>query len=347
VCTTAAQKISDERSTRMIPKMIKDPSTRKQESGRREAEMKWKKAARRTVEESVGRTDSRREAANVGADHSRYCQLESRKETNARPHKRPGRSRRGGARKEGGAKRKTPTNRRVLKQITIAYSNIQGKLGRNSNENWKEFERMIRRHKWDIIILTETHWVKGIEAKPIRGYKKYSKERKPLMKKGGGLAIFVKNGIAAYEWHDDNEHDDEQTNAESLFVVVDIANASMAVGTAYLASQEPMQREWNDEIQEKIARTIQTAQLKGHRVFIAGDFNGHVATEDGGTDENVKRSDWNGQRVVQIAREGNLRIINSTDKCEGKWTWMKRNLKSVIDYVITDETTEGNIEKMV
>ena len=55
--------------------------------------------------------------------------------------------------------------------------------------------------------------------------------------------------------------------------------------------------------------------------------------------------DRNGKRVLKLQEKG-LQIINGSEKCEGKWTWMAGGRKSEIDYVLVDKQLEGKIVKM-
>ena len=42
----------------------------------------------------------------------------------------------------------------------------------------------------------------------------------------------------------------------------------------------------------------------------------------------------------------NLTIINGEEQCKGKWTWIKKNKKSILDYVITRKEDLAEVENM-
>ena len=61
-----------------------------------------------------------------------------------------------------------------------------------------------------------------------------------------------------------------------------------------------------------------------------GDFNGHIGEENisGGGVLNK-----NGKRVLEVCQVMNLEIMNSSEKCKGKYTWNRGTEKSIIDFV--------------
>lgn len=40
---------------------------------------------------------------------------------------------------------------------------------------------------------------------------------------------------------------------------------------------------------------------------------------------------------IEMGNENNLELMNSNQKCGGKWTWMKGNMKTVVDYALVNK----------
>ena len=49
---------------------------------------------------------------------------------------------------------------------------------------------------------------------------------------------------------------------------------------------------------------------------------------------------------MKLAKRNNLSILNSSEKCNGLWTRVEGNSRSVLDYVIVDEESNSALEKM-
>ena len=89
----------------------------------------------------------------------------------------------------------------------------------------------------------------------------------------------------------------------------------------------------------------QKYQEEGFNIVILGDFNGHV-TKTTCRDEWIG-ANFNGNLLMDMVKTCELQFINEGIKCTGKWTWMRKDKKSVIDYVTMDGVMESNLLKMV
>ena len=70
--------------------------------------------------------------------------------------------------------------------------------------------------------MVETNWREGSKGKHLKGYKIYWKCRKVNSKKGGGIAIFVKENIVSYKWERD-EGLSEDIN-DTIWIVIKLEN---------------------------------------------------------------------------------------------------------------------------
>ncbi len=80
--------------------------------------------------------------------------------------------------------------------ITVMYNNINGQSG----NMWEEICERAKANDADVICLTETHWKVGHQGRNIDGYRRYWRRRNPEERKGGGIAMYVKENMKAMEW---------------------------------------------------------------------------------------------------------------------------------------------------
>ena len=86
---------------------------------------------------------------------------------------------------------------------------------------------------------------------------------------------------------------------------------------------------------------------EGKLVSLFGDFNGHISENEGGVPQGDINTDTNGKRVLNLIQAHDMTILNADKRCKGKWTWMRRNSKSIIDYVLLDKTLHQHAVEMV
>ena len=89
----------------------------------------------------------------------------------------------------------------------------------------------------------------------------------------------------------------------------------------------------------------QKYQEEGFNIVILGDFNGHV-TKTTSQDEWIG-ANFNVKLLMDMVKMCKLHLTNEGIKCTGKWTWMRKDKKSVIDYVTMNGVIESNLLKMV
>ena len=69
-------------------------------------------------------------------------------------------------------------------------------------------------------------------------------------KKGGGIAVFVRNSISSYEW----VANDLPGNRELLWVILQSKNREVALGKVYVAVDQAC--ELNQEIEERLVSDV-------------------------------------------------------------------------------------------
>ena len=100
--------------------------------------------------------------------------------------------------------------------IQMLYNNIGGQ----SRKLWSELSQKVQEDRWGIVALTETHWRQGNQGKELPGYRSFKAERDVLDKKGGGIAVFVKEERQVYQWEGEMRDEWELVKNENIWVVL-------------------------------------------------------------------------------------------------------------------------------
>ena len=85
---------------------------------------------------------------------------------------------------------------------------------------------------------------------------------------------------------------------------------------------------------------VEKATMEQARVILMGDFNAKIG--DGGEDEASK----GGEMLMEMARKQDLYIVNTDERCRGKWTRILGEEKSVLDYMLIKKEDRSYIRSM-
>ena len=119
-----------------------------------------------------------------------------------------------------------------------------------------------------MMLSTETSWQGGIPPRYLPGYQAFHKQRPAGQKRGGGLAILVKEGITAYTWNPNREAwpQDSTTHSEILWLIIPSPKFDIAVGVVYLASGHK-HKEWNEALHDALTQDITALQEEGMKIL--------------------------------------------------------------------------------
>ena len=92
-----------------------------------------------------------------------------------------------------------------------------------------------------------------------------------------------------------------------------------------------------------IREHVQEAKKKDEKILITGDFNCKIGTTIKGNREEVSKS---GKILKEMILKQELTILNTSPKCEGKWTRIEGETKTILEYVITDVADEESLISM-
>ena len=110
--------------------------------------------------------------------------------------------------------------------------------------------------------------------------------------------------------------------------------SELAIGVVYMAAgRDPVSVEWNRILIEKLDREIELLQEQGKDIMLVGDFNGHIGEPASG-DRHRVAPDRQGREVKAAWARWGMEMVNRSKKATGKWTRMRGDQKSEIDFVV-------------
>ena len=202
---------------------------------------------------------------------------------------------------------------------------------------------MIRgKSSWDVVGMVETFWREGQKGGMLPGYHRFVSNRQTGGKRGGGIAVFVKEGTYAYEWERNVEVEHVEVALERIWVIIK-GEVDTAVGIVYMAANNtPRDITWNESLFTILEQDIEALKEEKKHIVILGDFNGHMKWGIGG--EVIAGIGTQGKKLFSFIENNQLHMINGTDVCKGKWTRMSRDSRSIIDYVMVED---HNVNKVI
>ena len=232
------------------------------------------------------------------------------------------------------------TNCAQQETLKIGYVNAQGRVMQHKESGWSEVTEIVKKENWDIMMMVETHWRDPIAKDLMQGYNSFTNQRPQGARKGGGIATFVNQNTVAFEWRSSRIRN-ETYDAEYMWTVLPGPKVNIAIGLIYLSSGRNWD-EWNTNIQDLLMQDMAELRMLGHHIILIGDFNGHIEPTQNGP----KGTDHNGKFIEEIIKTENMCLLNWTSQCQGKWTWMRGESRSEIDFCITDQTILPYLKSM-
>ena len=209
----------------------------------------------------------------------------------------------------------------------IMYSNCNG-IG-NKIEC---FNNIVYAEDVQVAVLVET---KTMGCDPLtNGYKWFA--RKAKGQGSGGLAFVVKEEIASKVSTIDYMH---ESDLETLWIKINNGNGKpLAIG-AFYGLQENAQVEELDR-QFNMLRTQLPQIMIKHTVILVGDFNAKLHVERGVIHQAQSR---NGERLKELMTTTNLDAVSLMSE---KGMWAREEERSIIDYVLADESAQKYIKEL-
>ena len=227
------------------------------------------------------------------------------------------------------ARKRVKKIRRELTNFKLMYSNIN-----HLKSKMESLKSILEETKPAVVALVETKMAEK-EKMEMEGYTPYPLNRN---QHGGGVLLLVKkelkNLVVVVQ---------EQIEVgEVMWITLSNNRNNIRIGVVY-APQEKVKVEELKIMYKSIKEQIKEAKAKKQEVLIVGDFNCKVGDIVPGNTEEITKG---GRLLMELVKSQNLKILNTSKKCTGLWTWVKGEKKSVLDYMIIEAENEDLVREM-
>jgi len=214
--------------------------------------------------------------------------------------------------------------------VSVDFLNVQGL----TDVKAAEIERIIgegrQRKEIRIIGILETHEkYRKINFSDNLGVIEQMRELDD--KKGGGIMLI-------HNMSDQLEITRNESKCRDILSVNIIIGSFKFV--AVIVYADVKEKERNDQIYSNLNTLIESMSPEFPKLII-GDFNGHVGFLG------EQRQNSNGEMLLNFMEKWNLVMLNADVRCEGKYTRIEGNERSVIDYALVNEPMYDNFKKMM
>ena len=131
----------------------------------------------------------------------------------------------------------------------------------------------------------------------------------------------------------------ENNNKDLLEIEGRIFGMKIKIVIVYFdANKNKRGKDRNITLKENIETIIENNKMEG--LMVMGDFNGHIKEIDG------RNEDENGKMIINWIEKYKLKLLNLDEKCEGKYTRVRGEQKTTIDYILVNENIYERFEGM-
>ena len=232
--------------------------------------------------------------------------------------------------------RRGKSRRNALTKFKFLLNNVRGLKTKMTTT-----KRIIEEEKPVMFALVETKLRKNdvIETE----FPDYKMERVDRDEDGGGVLIAIRKTLKQ-TWITTKEC--KQHNCDMLWVKMDNNKIRMKIGIVYMPQESRTKVDTLKEIYSVIEAEIFEAAEGNYHLLLLGDLNCKIGKSTieikGNTDQVTK----GGRLLLQMVKRCRLAIGNAQDVCQGLWTRIEGNERSVLDYVIMFEDDIDMLRKM-
>lgn len=228
-----------------------------------------------------------------------------------------------------GAVQPVQVDRMGCTEFCLDLLNVQALTDVKAFEIEERLRNVGSKNKIAVLALVETHekyrrvdWGRGLEM--------IERMRENSDKKGGGLMLLTESReeTSMHRW--------ESECRDILIASVELCSFRFIVILVYLDTAD---LERNRNIYEEMDRTVRKIPYDLPKVIL-GDFNGHVGFI-GHQEMNRK-----GEMMLEFMEKWDLVMLNASDRCDGVYTRIQGNERSVLDYYLVDERMHDRFVNM-
>ena len=131
----------------------------------------------------------------------------------------------------------------------------------------------------------------------------------------------------------------EQSTHESLWVKIDNGKNKIRLGIIYAPQENKSASQTLQSMYNSIEEELKIAHRNDENLMIVGDFNCQEGTAIPGNKEEISKA---GKMLCNLIKKWKVDLVNSLPICEGKWTRIENEYKTIIDYaIIRTEDRDG------
>ena len=90
--------------------------------------------------------------------------------------------------------------------------------------------------------------------------------------------------------------------------------------------------------------------MQQNHILLLGDFNAKIGNGEQGIPNGDPKITPKGKRLINLTNNFNLKTLNKSPKCKGKWTRVNtknENEESIIDYALCTQALYTNIKAII
>ena len=215
--------------------------------------------------------------------------------------------------------------------MKILYTNARGIMGKMNSLNG-----IIVQTDPDIVAICETK-LNTDRNVIVNGFKWIGRPRE--QKEDGGIGVLLKDEISKNTTIELIGDD----NIEIMWLRIKLHMKKALILGIYYGKQESRTAKEQAETEiGEIQSQIRNFQNEDVELILLGDFNAKISDGHDSRNGKILRK--------EMIQEFELKIVNETVKCQGKYTRVNTAIeeeKSVIDYVIVNQSSYENVENMI
>ncbi len=209
------------------------------------------------------------------------------------------------------------------------YSNINGLQCKKES-----LLSVVEEKQPTVIALVETKLAEKEEFK-VPGYETKKMNRD---EHGGGVMLLVKEELKNIIV----EIDENKEVGEAKWITIDNGRNRIRMGILYAPQENKTPVKKLKVMYRNLQDQIRKAKKENQEVLLMGDFNCKVGDVIPGNTEEVTKG---GKMLMKMVDKLDLQLINAQEECEGIWTRVEKDKKSVLDYVIMENEGEKMVKK--
>ena len=223
--------------------------------------------------------------------------------------------------------RRSMKNKNMISKFKVMFNNMRGyKLKKDT------LMQIIQEEKTVVMGIAETNLENGEIIEKIEGYEVKRKDRK---RKGGGVMLIYRKALENMVMEEEDLGDDE-----ILWITIRNKNITIKVGVVYMPQENKTTVAELQRLYKKIGKEVEKATMENARVVLMGDFNAKIG------DGELEMASKGGKVLKEMAEKQDMLIVNTDERCEGKWTRMMGDERSVLDYMMVKNDDKDYIQKI-